>query len=238
MAQQTLSTTDAIRLFEALTGEHPQSANQVKAAYRVWIKQHHPDVTGPLSLESVQWMHAAYDVLKTHDWTKPTSQAPCADYAAPDCTDVRHPAGKSKQQWREQQRRKQWEEEQKRKRREEEQQRQRQAEEFKRRKDELERRSLWQSLLWGPDNLEYPGFLWCCLNLLIYIVGTVCSLSLTIFMSKMIIGSLSKIIFSGYPKAEPGDWFLATIIALAVIGFAQSGFLWLWKSFCNWSRKT
>jgi len=197
MAEQNLSTTDAIRIFETLTGEHPRSANQVKAAYRVWIKQHHPDVTGqrdPFTLESVQWMHAACDVLKTHDWSKPTSQAPKADHAAPDWADVRHPAGKPTQQWREQQRRKRWEEEQKRKQREEEQQRQRQADEIRRQKEALDRRPYWQKILWGPDNLEYPGFLACCLYLLMLIFGTACSGAMIIFMSKIIIGSLSKII--------------------------------------------
>src|SRR6516165_11811431 len=72
--RNNLAIADALRLFEALTGNLPQSAKELKNAYRAWMKAHHPDITGkrdPLSLESVQWMNAAYDVLKAQDWTKP-----------------------------------------------------------------------------------------------------------------------------------------------------------------------
>jgi hypothetical protein len=74
MAQrQSLSVADAARLFEGLTGSLPQSAKELKNGYRAWMKAHHPDITRQddrLSLEAVQWMNAAYDVLKAEDWTK------------------------------------------------------------------------------------------------------------------------------------------------------------------------
>jgi hypothetical protein len=71
---QSISVAEAARLFEGLTGGLPQSATELKDSYRAWMKEHHPDIAGkrdPLSLESVQWMNAAYDVLKARDWTKP-----------------------------------------------------------------------------------------------------------------------------------------------------------------------
>jgi hypothetical protein len=59
---QGLSLADARRLVEGLTGSLPQSATELKAVYRAWMKAHHPDVTGsrdPVSLEAAQWMNAA-----------------------------------------------------------------------------------------------------------------------------------------------------------------------------------
>jgi hypothetical protein len=91
MAQhQSLSVADAARLFEGLTGSIPQSAKELKDAYRAWMKAHHPDVTGkrdPLSLESVQWMNAACDVLKARDWTKLNHSEATSD-TTPEWTDV------------------------------------------------------------------------------------------------------------------------------------------------------
>jgi hypothetical protein len=82
---QGLSLADACRLFEALTGGLPQSAKELSASYRAWMKAHHPDITGrqdPLSLEAVQWMNAAYDVLKAQDWTKARPERKQAQTAA------------------------------------------------------------------------------------------------------------------------------------------------------------
>lgn len=92
MAQRrnSLSIVDALRLFEGLTGFHPQSAKELKGGYRGWMKAHHPDITGArdrLSIESVQWMNAAYDVLKARDWTKPNHTEATAE-ATPEWTDV------------------------------------------------------------------------------------------------------------------------------------------------------
>jgi len=152
-----------------------------------------PDVTGdrdPLSLEAVQWMNAACDVLKTRDWTEPPSQAARTVHAGHDWTDVRDPTDKKTQRWREQQQRK---------RQEEEQERQRQAEETRRRNEKLAKRSFWQGIMWGADNLENPGFLWWLFHLSSLIVRFVCSVSLIYFMSGLIIGSVSNIILA---KAE------------------------------------
>ena len=100
MAQRrnNLSIADACHLFESLAGFHPQSAKELKDGYRAWMKAHHPDITGnrdPLSMEAVQWMNAAYDVLKTQDWTKVTADT------APEWTDVDEKGKRKEQEKRE-----------------------------------------------------------------------------------------------------------------------------------------
>ena len=164
-------------------------------------------------------------MLKKHDWTESSPQAARTVHAGPDWTDVRDSTNTKAQRWREQQRRRE---------QEEEQERQRRAEEIRRRNEELAKRSFWQGIMWG-DNLENPGFLVCLFHLSSLIVGFVCSASLIYVTSNLIIGSVSRIILG---KTEDGDWFLGGIIGLAIIGFTQSGLIWLWKSFRNRSRTT
>jgi hypothetical protein len=121
-----LSAADAARLFEGLTGNIPQSAKQLKNADRAWMKAHHPDITGncdPLSLESVQWMNAAYDVLKAQDWTRPHQTNATAD-AKPEWMDVggtdrSYADFDDESRWREEQLRR-WQEQQEKERREKE----------------------------------------------------------------------------------------------------------------------
>jgi hypothetical protein len=231
-----LSLTDAARLFEGLAGSLPQSAKELKASYRVWMKAHHPDITGrhdPLSLEAVQWMNAAYDVLKTQDWTQTRREPNHADTTAhgkAEWTDVGGSSRSYKSRRQEEQLRR-WREQQQRKRREEEQQRERQAEQIRRRNEELKRRSFWQSVLWGPDSLENPGFLWCCFHLLSLVVGTVISLSIIMFIAKMVFGTLYNFISHGFSGISSEAWVFITIILLPIIGFGLSTFLALWKSF-------
>jgi DnaJ-class molecular chaperone len=176
MAQHrsSLSIADALRVFEGLTRGLPQSANELKDVYRAWMKAHHPDITGkrdPLSQESVQWMNAAYDVLKGQDWTKPSHTETTAD-EAPEWTDVGrssrvYPDFDDELRQREEQLRR-WRERQEQERREKEEQRQKGMEAFHRHHEELKKRPLWQKLLWGQgdrggdDGLKNPGFLWCC----------------------------------------------------------------------------
>jgi hypothetical protein len=178
MAQgrNNLSIADARHLFEGLAGFHPQSAKELKDRYRAWMKAHHPDITGnrdPLSMEAVQWMNAAYDVLRTQDWTKATADT------APEWTDVDE-EGK----WKEQEKReraaaaKRYRQQQAKTKQEEEQEHQRRMREVKRRVEALKKRPLWQKILWGSGNaafgdegLSNPGVKWCCLNLFGVMLG-------------------------------------------------------------------
>ena len=233
---QGLSLGDAARLFEGMTGSLPQSVKELKASYRVWMKAHHPDITGrrdPLSLEAVQWMNAAYDVLKAQDWTKtrrdPNHTDATADTAA-DWTDIGEPSRSYKSRRQEEQLRR-WREQQQRKRWEEEQQRERQAEQIRRRNEELKRRPFWQTLLWGPDSLENPGFLWCCFHLFGFVVGTVVSIAIIIFIAKMVLGNLYKFNREGFSGVSTEAWVIITIILLPIIGFGLSILSVLWKSF-------
>jgi hypothetical protein len=200
---QGVSLADAVRLFEGLTGTLPQSAKELKSAYRAWMKAHHPDITrrhDPLSLEAVQWMNAAYDVLKAHDWTKtrhePNHTKATADAPA-EWTDVR---GSSSRSYRSQQRDEQlrrWQEQQEKQREKKEQEHRRWMEEIKQRNEALKRRPLWQKVLWGvgepaisDDGLSNPGFLWCCWNVVILLLGIGCSTGFGMMMINMIIAIL------------------------------------------------
>src|SRR5271166_1350387 len=204
MAQHrsSLSITDALRVFEGLTGGLPQSAKELKDAYRAWMKAHHPDITGkrdPLSQESVQWMNAAYDVLKGQDWTKPSHTETTAD-EAPEWTDVGrssrvYPDFDDELRQREEQLRR-WRERQEQERREKEEQYRKGMEAFYRHHEELKKRPLWQKILWGQgdrggdDGLKNPGFLWCCWNLFVLMVGTVFSIGFCILL---LLGPISSI---------------------------------------------
>src|SRR5437899_2107221 len=144
MAQHrnNLSIADALHLFEGLTGGLPPSAKELKDGYRAWMKVHHPDITGrhdPLSIEAVQWMNAAYDVLKAQDWTKtrrePNHTEATADAAA-EWTDVgrssrRYADFDDESRWRDEQLRR-WREQQEKERREKEEEHRRWGEAVKR----------------------------------------------------------------------------------------------------------
>src|SRR6516225_6461374 len=152
--RNNLAIADALRLFEALTGNLPQSAKELKNAYRAWMKAHHPDITGkrdPLSLESVQWMNAAYDVLKAQDWTKthpePNQTGTTADAAAgwPDVGgSSRTYADFDDESRRREEQLRRWRERQEKERREKEEQRRKGMEAFYRHHEELKKRPLWQ----------------------------------------------------------------------------------------------
>jgi hypothetical protein len=201
--RQTLSVADAARLFEGLTGCLPQSAKELKDAYRAWMKAHHPDITGkrdPLSPDSVQWMNAAYDVLKGQDWTKASHTEPPVD-EAPEWNDVggssrRYTDFDDESRRREGQLRR-WREQQEQERREKEEEHRRWGEAVKRRNEALKRRPLWQTILWGAgggpaghDGLKNPGFWWCCYNVLILMFGTVCSIGIGTGLLLCVISSI------------------------------------------------
>ena len=205
MAQHrsSLSIADALRVFEGLTGGLPQSAKELKNAYRAWMKAHHPDITGkrgPLSQEPVQWMNAAYDVLKAQDWTKPSHTEATADATA-EWTDVggssrTYPDFDDEIRRREEQLRR-WRERQEKERQEKEEEHRRWAEAIKRRNEALNRRPLWQKILWGvgdgltgDDGLKNPGFWWCCYNVLILMVGTVFSIGFATGFLLIVMSSL------------------------------------------------
>jgi hypothetical protein len=162
MAQhQSLSVADATRLFEGLTGGLARSAKELKDGHRAWMKVHHPDITGrhdPLSLEAVQWMNAAYDVLKAQDWTKTRREQNHTDTTAdaePAWTDVggssRSYADESR--WREEQLRR-WREQQEEERREKEEEHRRRAEAVKRRNEAL-KKVLFGSNFYGAMRAAY-----------------------------------------------------------------------------------
>jgi|SRR6516225_3707494 DnaJ-class molecular chaperone len=148
--RNNLAIADALRLFEALTGNLPQSAKELKNAYRAWMKAHHPDITGkrdPLSLESVQWMNAAYDVLKAQDWTKthrePNQTGTTADAAA-ERMDVggssRTQADFDDESRRREEQLRRWRKQQEKERREKEEEQRRRSETIKRRNEALKKR--------------------------------------------------------------------------------------------------
>jgi hypothetical protein len=174
--RNNLSIADACHLFEGLTGFHPQSAKELKDGYRAWMKAHHPDITGnrdPLSMEAVQWMNAAYDVLKTQDWTKATADT------ASEWTDVDKEGKRKEQEKRERAAAaNQYRQQQAKTKQEEKQEHQRRMTEVKRRVEALKNRPLWQKILWGSGNaafsdegLSNPGLKWCCLNLFGFMLG-------------------------------------------------------------------
>ena len=149
MAQRrnNLSIADACHLFESLAGFHPQSAKELKDGYRAWMKAHHPDITGnrdPLSMEAVQWMNAAYDVLKTQDWTKVTADT------APEWTDVDEKGKRKEQEKRERAAAaKRYRQEQAKTKQEKEQEEQRRMQEIKRRVEARKNRYFWQKNIMG-----------------------------------------------------------------------------------------
>jgi hypothetical protein len=198
-----LAIADALRLFEGLTGFHPQSAKELKGGYRSWMKEHHPDITGKhdaLSLESVQWMNAAYDVLKARDWTKPNHTEEAADPKS-QWTDVGassrvYPDFDDEYRWREEQLRR-WRERQEKERQEKEEEHRRCGDAIKRRNDALKKRPIWQKILWGTgdsltsdtDGLVNPGLMWCCWNLFVVMLGTVFSIGLVTGFLLVVISS-------------------------------------------------
>jgi hypothetical protein len=193
-----LSVADAARLFEGLTGIIPQSAKEVKDAYRAWMKAHHPDVTGKrdaLTLESVQWMNAAYDILKVRDWTEPNHTEATSD-PTPEWTDVGGSSQDDESRRREEQLQR-WREQQEKQRREAEERHQKLMSDIKLRNEALKNRPLWQKILWGGDSnvigddgLSNPGFWWCYYNAIILMVGTVFSIGLGIGFLLILISSL------------------------------------------------
>ena len=248
MAQhQSLSIADATRLFEALTGGLARSAKELKDGHRAWMKVHHPDITGrhdPLSLEAVQWMNAAYDVLKAQDWTKtgrePNHTETTAD-ATREWTDVggssrSYPDFDDEARWREEQL-KRWREQREKERREKEEEHRWRAEAVKRRNEALKKRPLWQILLWGidgslngADGLSNPGFLWCCCNLFTLMVGTVLSIGAsTGILLSVISGFLGPLQIGGSVVAAisiGGTLIIFMGIALSYICIGS------WKGLC------
>jgi hypothetical protein len=251
MAQRrnNLPISDALRLFAGLAGFHPQSAKELKAGHRAWMKAHHPDITGkrdPLSLESVQWMNAAYDVLKGRDWTKPTPVEATAG-ATPEWTDVggstrAYPDFDDVSRRREEQLR-QWRERQEKERREKEEEHRRWGEAIKRRNEALKKRLFWQKILWGngdslggDEGLSNPGFLWCCWNLFILLVGIGFSAGFAmLFGFNMIIAGFYTSLFALPGQATPPeclfnlhDWLMvwATLCLLLLFATSVSGLLW------------
>jgi hypothetical protein len=255
MAQHrnSLSVADAARLFEGLTRGLPQSAKELKNAYRVWMKAHHPDITGkqdPLSLEFVQWMNAAYDVLKAQDWTKthpePNQTGTTVDAAA-GWTDV---AGSSRtyadfddESRRREEQLRRWREQQEKERREKEEEQRRRSETIKRRNEALKKRPLWQQILWGfgdslrsdDAGLVYPGFRRCVWNLFFAMFCTACPIAvgtgLLLSIISAFLGPL-QIGWSAVAAISIGGTliiFISIALTYACIG-AWKGLCWILSS--------
>ena len=201
MAQRrnNLSIADACHLFEGLAGFHPQSAKELKDGYRAWMKAHHPDITGnrdPLSMEAVQWMNAAYDVLKTQDWTK--DKEATAD-TAPEWADVDEEGKRKEQEKRERAAAvKRYRQQQAKTKQEEEQEHLRRMKEVKRRVEALKKRPFWQKILWGSGNaafsdegLSSPGVKGCCLNLFAFMLGLGLPIGFGVVCLNIIISSVT-----------------------------------------------
>jgi hypothetical protein len=207
------------------------------------MKAHHPDITGkrdPLSLESVQWMNSAYDVLKGQDWTKPSHTEPTAN-EAPEWNDVggssRKYADFDDESRRREEQLKQWREEQQRKKREEEEQHRNGMEAFDRHHEKLKKRPLWQKILWGQgdrgddDGLKNPGLLWCCWNLFVLMVGTVFSIGFCILLSLGPISSIFGSLNIGAPEIAAVS-IGGTIIIFSGIALTYMC-IGLWKGLCS-----